>query len=166
MKKITQLPFILAIAGIFILLIAFFSGWMEWPALISPALFLLGLLGKGTVLILVNPPKGFLPWLAIYSAGFGFLIWILAVFGILELKLYWNIGFGLLSAGLILAIYSRLSIEKPIFKWISLFLVACLLVVEVCTLFKAENALIYALGSLTLICFSVLALLNTLKARP
>lgn len=166
MKKILYFPLFISIAGFVLLfvLIQFtgLSGIKALPLILS----LLGLLAAGvSCFLLQDKPTGFLKTAGIVLSLSGFIFWTLAVFQVMELKSYWHIGLGLMAMGLIAGIHSVVDFSSSLLKTIAALITVVFVLIQVGILFKTNQMWFYGLGMISLVLFSILAILASVVRK-
>jgi len=162
MKKIIYSPLYLSIAGFILLLISVMFGWIEGFSILPAVLTLTGLFTAGISLVLLDKVKGWIKTAGIIFSISGFLIWSLAVYQLIELKFFWNIGLGLLFLGMIAAMYSIFNFRSALSRIFAGIITVGLLIIAAGIFMKWNQSLFFGLGTALLIIFSIVALYASL----
>lgn len=156
--KINSTLFYLSFFSFLINLIAYLMGLIQIISAINFALIIFGFIGLTLGLMLTKKSPLRLKMAIVGLIGVGSLIWILAIFKIIDFAVYWKIALLLIFGGIIWAIWNKIFpkgnlLLKICFGLSSLALLLCTLL-TCFSFFDDSNYLFYIL-----LCFTASAIL-------
>lgn len=162
MKNFYLFPLYACVAGIILLIVGSYFGWLDIVAFKTFGLLFFGFTSAAVAIALLKNASALLLFSGVLSSVSGLILWSMACFHIIEMKTFWSLSFLLISFGLLCGIYSRLNFN-PTTKKIALSCMVLFFIIEVALLlFGNGNDIFLSIGSLLLLIISIFAILGSI----